>query len=209
MLRLFSKFVKSNFLWILVIFHIINQNVEVPSFLFWWWITGKKFIIRSSQQKCSAKKGVLRNFTKFTGKHLCQSLSFETLAQDFSCEFCKICKNTFIQNTSGQLILHDDVMMMISLSTQRRLIMTSTAFYWSTSAKKKHRKKRKRLEANLLKAYLRRKFITFLLVPFDEKSPDDLETKRLHVYIILRESLKKMHKNNFLKSISIWVNKSQ
>ena len=25
---------------------------------------------------CSVRKGVLRNFAKFTGKHLCQSLSF-------------------------------------------------------------------------------------------------------------------------------------
>ena len=66
---------------------------------------------RSSQQRCSMKKGVLRNFTKFTGKHLCQSLFFnkvaglrpeacnfikkETLAQVFSCEFCEISKNTF------------------------------------------------------------------------------------------------------------------
>ena len=53
-----------------------HQKCWVPSFLLWWWITGKKFMIRSSQQKCSAKKGVLRNFTKFTGKHSCQSLSF-------------------------------------------------------------------------------------------------------------------------------------
>ena len=50
------------------------------------------------------KKGVLKNFVKFTGKHLCQSLFFnkfagvrsetllkkETLAQVFSCEFCEI-----------------------------------------------------------------------------------------------------------------------
>ena len=43
-------------------------------------------------------KGVLRNFTKLTGKHLCQSLFFNkvTLAQMFSCEFCKISKNTFL-----------------------------------------------------------------------------------------------------------------
>ena len=49
------------------------------------------------------KKGVLRNFTKFTGKHLYQSLQpkafnfikKETLAQMFSCEFCEIFKNTF------------------------------------------------------------------------------------------------------------------
>ena len=41
---------------------------------------------------CSIIKVVLRNFVKFTGKHLCQS---QTLAQVFSCEFCEISKNTF------------------------------------------------------------------------------------------------------------------
>ena len=57
------------------------------------------------------KKGVLRNFTKFLGKHLSQSLFFnkvaglrpqaynfikkESLPQVFSCEFCKISKNTY------------------------------------------------------------------------------------------------------------------
>ena len=46
---------------------------------------------------------VLRNFAKFTGKHLCQSLFFnikeETLAQVFSCEFCEISKNPFPYRT--------------------------------------------------------------------------------------------------------------
>ena len=58
---------------------------------------------RSSHQRCSIIKGVLRNFAKFTGKHLCQSFFFnkkhfikkEILAQVFSCEFCEISKNTF------------------------------------------------------------------------------------------------------------------
>ena len=31
---------------------------------------------RSSQQRCFVRKGILRNFTKFTGKHLCQGLFF-------------------------------------------------------------------------------------------------------------------------------------
>ena len=31
-------------------------------------------ICRSSHQRCSVRKGILRNFAKFTGKHLCQSL---------------------------------------------------------------------------------------------------------------------------------------
>ena len=60
---------------------------------------------------CSVKKGVLKNFTKFTAKHLCQSLFFnkvaglcnfinkETLAQFFSCEFCEISKNTLFYRT--------------------------------------------------------------------------------------------------------------
>ena len=36
--------------------------------------------IRSSHQRCSVRKGVLRNFTKFAGKHLCQSLFFDKFA---------------------------------------------------------------------------------------------------------------------------------
>ena len=31
-------------------------------------------------QRCSVRKGVLRNFAKFTGKHLCQSLFFNKVA---------------------------------------------------------------------------------------------------------------------------------
>ena len=36
----------------------------------------KNSIIRSSHRRCSVKIDVLRNFTKFTGTHLCQSLFF-------------------------------------------------------------------------------------------------------------------------------------
>ena len=35
---------------------------------------------RSSHQMCSVKKSVLRNFEKFTGKHLCQSIFFNKVA---------------------------------------------------------------------------------------------------------------------------------
>ena len=45
------------------------------------------------------KKAGLKNFKKFKGKHLCQSLFFnnktETLAQVFYSEFCEIFKNIF------------------------------------------------------------------------------------------------------------------
>ena len=49
---------------------------------------------RNSHQRYSMKKGILRNFAKFTGKDLCQSLvrwQKGTLAQ----VFCKTSKNTF------------------------------------------------------------------------------------------------------------------
>ena len=62
---------------------------------------------RSSRSEVFCEKGVLKNFAKLTGKHLCPSLFFnkvagavcnvikkETLAQVFSCEFCEISKNT-------------------------------------------------------------------------------------------------------------------
>ena len=37
-------------------------------------------IARSSHWKCSVKIGVLRNFAKFTGKHMYQSLFFNKVA---------------------------------------------------------------------------------------------------------------------------------
>ena len=50
------------------------------------------------------KKGVLGNFAKFTGKHFKK----ETLTQVFSCVFCEISKNIFLQNRSGRLLLKLD-----------------------------------------------------------------------------------------------------
>ena len=47
---------------------------------------------RDGTERRFFKKGVMRNFAKFTRKHLCQKS--ETLVQVFSCEFCEIFKNT-------------------------------------------------------------------------------------------------------------------
>ena len=66
-----------------------------------WWV-----LIQKQPSEGFLKKGVMRNFGKFTRKWLCRTN--EALAQVFSCEFCKICKNTFshfLQNTTGQLLL--------------------------------------------------------------------------------------------------------
>ena len=82
----------------------------------------QKYISRSTRPDIFCKKGVLRNFTKFTVKHLCLSLFFnkvavevacnftkkETLVQVFSCEFCKISKNTFFYRTLVIASIYED-----------------------------------------------------------------------------------------------------
>ena len=74
---------------------------------------------RCSHQKCSVKKGVLKNFAKFTGKHLCQSLFLNKVAGQrpatllkeglwhryFRANFEKCLRAPSLQNTSGQLLL--------------------------------------------------------------------------------------------------------
>ena len=56
-----------------------RQNVKETWSCFYF-IFEKMFnplvILRSSHRRCSIRNGVLRNFAKFTGKHLCQSLFF-------------------------------------------------------------------------------------------------------------------------------------
>ena len=65
---------------------------------------------RSSHQRCSMKIGALRNFAKFTGKHLCQSLRPATLLKKrlwyrcFPVNFAKFSRTPFLQNTSGWLL---------------------------------------------------------------------------------------------------------
>ena len=71
---------------------------------------------RSSRPEVFCEKGVLRNFAKFTRKHLCQRfflkkstasnlIKKETLAQVFSCDFCEISKNTFVTEHLRWLLL--------------------------------------------------------------------------------------------------------
>ena len=65
---------------------------------------------RSSHQRCSIEKAVLKNFAIFTGKHLHWSLFLielqvwgpatvlkETPAKVFFCAYCEIFKNTYFQ----------------------------------------------------------------------------------------------------------------
>ena len=79
--------------------HFISKQKSFIFLLFGSWS-----LIRSSHPEVFCRRGVLRNFAKSTGRHLCQSLFFnkvagpkgeETLTQVFSCEFCEISKNSF------------------------------------------------------------------------------------------------------------------
>ena len=49
--------------------------ISIPYIAVSLWI-----ICRSSHWRCSLRKGVLRSFLKFTGKHLCKSLLFNKVA---------------------------------------------------------------------------------------------------------------------------------
>ena len=65
------------------------------------------------------QKDVLRNFTKFTGEHMCQSLFFNKVAdlrpatllekrlwyRRFPVNFLKFLRTPFLKNTSGRLLL--------------------------------------------------------------------------------------------------------
>ena len=73
----------------------------------------------SSHQRCSVRKGVLRNLAKFTGKDLCQSLFFNKVSglrpatllkkrlwhRYFPVNFVKFLRISFLRNTSGRLLL--------------------------------------------------------------------------------------------------------
>ena len=61
-------------------------------------------LVQKQPPEVFCKKVVLKNFAKFTGKRLCQSLFFnkvkkESLVQVFACEFCEIFKNNFFYRT--------------------------------------------------------------------------------------------------------------
>ena len=75
---------------------------------------------RSSHQRRSVNKGILRNFATFTGKRLCQSLFFNKVAgprpaillkkrlwhRRFPVNVVKFLRTPFLQNTSGRLLLY-------------------------------------------------------------------------------------------------------
>ena len=67
----------------------------------------RDYRLRSSHQKCSLRKGVLRNFAKFTGNCLRPSafLKKRLLHRCFPVNFAKFLRTPFLQITYGRLLL--------------------------------------------------------------------------------------------------------
>ena len=97
-----------NFLIFISFWHILADNLvyknisnEFVAWFIWIWraaaFINKTFPKphRSSHQRSSVNKAVLKNFAIFTGKHLCCTM------QVFSCEHCEILKNTYFEKTSA------------------------------------------------------------------------------------------------------------
>ena len=76
---------------------------------------------RSCRLEVFCRKGVVRNFAKFTGKHLHQILFLKKVAgvrpatllkrdsdTGFSCEFCEISKNILLLQNTGACFWHQE-----------------------------------------------------------------------------------------------------
>ena len=101
--------------------------------------------VRSSHQRCSIKKHVLRNFTKFTGKRLCQSFLFNKVAgprpatllkrrlghRCFPVNFVKFLRTPFLQNTSGRLLLELPLICFERLQNSSSLEVCKFSTFWS------------------------------------------------------------------------------
>ena len=93
----------------LVLFHVFKKKRKKE----------KIDLIVCSHRRCSVKNGVLRNFAKFTGKHMCHRLFFNKVAslrpatllrkslwhRCFPVNFAKFLSTPFLQNTSWRLLL--------------------------------------------------------------------------------------------------------
>ena len=77
-------------------------------------------IIRSSRQEESRKKGVLRNFAKFIGKHLCQRsatlLKKRLWHRGFTVNFAKFLRTAFLTELLRWLLLYHVIFDLLVIS---------------------------------------------------------------------------------------------
>ena len=90
-------------------------------------------IHRSSHRRCSIIKGVLRNFSKFTGKRLCQSLFFNKAAKTFFTEHLRTTASGFMSHIKGEYSVGvdwdgEDKVLVHKLHV--RIVMKNIYFTW-------------------------------------------------------------------------------
>ena len=96
----------------------VKQNFTQHQVIIWeswdsqnYAVIGMQPSHRNSYQRCSIKEGFLKNFAKFTGKHLCQSffltelLAWVLWQRFFPVNFAKFLRIIFLWNISGRLLL--------------------------------------------------------------------------------------------------------
>ena len=108
--------------WDLIDFKLSRSRLDLKKQEFFI-ISCQTFQMQNSHRRCSIKKDVLRNFAKFTGEHLYQSLFFNKVAglgpatllkkrlfhRCFPVNFAKYLRTRFLQNTSGRLPLQMEI----------------------------------------------------------------------------------------------------
>ena len=67
-----------------------KDEIVIGPWVYWMSVFIRRVHSETATGVVSVKKGAVKNFAKFTGKHLCQ-----TLAQVFSSEFCEISNNIY------------------------------------------------------------------------------------------------------------------
>ena len=98
--------------------------------------------LRSSHQRCSVKKGVLRNFAKFTGKHLCQAAPATLLKKRlwrrcFPVNFAKFLRTPFFAEHLCWLLLS----LILNFRKKRSVISKILIFVVKSSKKYKYKSK--------------------------------------------------------------------
>ena len=70
------KYVIYIYIYIYIYMYIIIRKALFMFFSLYYieFMILRKIKKRNNHRKCSVRKGILRNFVKFTGKHMCQSL---------------------------------------------------------------------------------------------------------------------------------------
>ena len=142
--HIFSVFVETDFTLVMAMKRKSESLIRMISLLsgtiltLWSWFVQKVGFYSSSHQSCSIKKGVLRNFAKFTKKHLRQSLFFNKVAglkkrdsdSVFSCEYCELSKNT---------IFTEHLWMAASCfaTTTHKIFETNSSFHGNSALREK------------------------------------------------------------------------